>query len=233
MLSQNEVKAFYDQFGAKQDGQGFYEDVATGALLEHGHFDQAQAVFEYGMGTGRFAEKLLSEYLPASCRYFGTDISSTMVELATQHLHCWADRSTLQLSNGAVKLAVQDAQYDRFVCNYVLDLMSRQDAVALVQEAHRILTPGGLLCLVSLTHGKTWLTRGISSAWNALYRIRPKLVGGCRPIESLDYVLPADWEMEYHAKVSACGISSEIDVARRLARQLQAPKDVRRPQAVP
>jgi len=216
MLSQNELRAFYDQFGSKQDSQGFYEDVATNVLLVHGRFNQAQAVFEYGAGTGRFAEKLLSEYLPATCRYYGTDISSTMVELATSRLHRWADRTTLQLSNGAMKLPVQDGRHDRFVSNYVLDLLSGKDTSALMDEAHRILAPNGLLCLVSLTHGKTWFTRGVSSAWNALYRVRPKLVGGCRPIELLDFISEANWETEYHMKVSAFGISSEIVVARRL-----------------
>ena len=216
MLSNDEIKAFYDRFGKKQDTQAFYEDAAANALAVHGLFDQAEAVFEFGVGTGRFAEKLLGGYLTVGCRYTGIDISSTMVELASSRLRRWGDRISVELSNGGTKLPVPDGTFDRFLSSYVLDLLDPQDACTLMDEAHRILTVDGLLCLVSLTPGKTWLSRGVSSAWNTLYKIRPKLVGGCRPIELQTYVLESSWKTEYHATVSAFGITSEVLVARRL-----------------
>lgn len=215
MLTQNEIKIFYDRFGEKQDSQGFYEDIATHALAAHGLFDQAKSVFEYGLGTGRFAEKLLNENLSNTCRYFGIDLSATMVALATNRLTPWADRCDIRVSDSALKLPHQDATFDRFVCNYVLDLLSREETSAIMDEAHRILAPNGLLCLVSLTHGKTWFTRGISHTWQALYRLKPTLVGGCRPIELGDFISEAHWKTEYSTVVAAFGISSEIVVARR------------------
>jgi ubiquinone/menaquinone biosynthesis C-methylase UbiE len=215
MLSQDEIKEFYDRFGKKQDVQGFYEDPATHLLVLHGLFGKAESVFEYGIGTGRFAEQLLDKYLPTSCQYLGVDISSTMVKLATNRLSRWTNRCHIQLSSGAKKLPVEDGAYDRFVSNYVLDLLSSPHTSALINEAHRILAPNGLLCLVSLTHGTAWLSQCISSVWNVLYRVRPKLVGGCRPIELLDFVTKANWEMVYHTVVSAFGIPSEVVVARR------------------
>ncbi len=54
----------YDRIGSLQDSQAFYEDRATGLLLQHGEFSSAESVFEFGCGTGRFALRLLEEYLP-------------------------------------------------------------------------------------------------------------------------------------------------------------------------
>jgi len=215
-MSRAEIKAFYDRFGSKQDSQGFYEDVATGVLLEQGEFNVAQGLCEFGVGTGRLAEKLLGKYLPATCRYWGTDISSTMVELATTRLRRWTDRARVVISDGAMKLPVPDGAYDRFLCAYVLDLLVKEEASALVVEARRVLAPGGLLCVVSLTHGKTLMTRAVSSIWKTIHSLKPMLVGGCRPVELLDFIPEEHWKREFHTKVSAFGISSQILVAQRL-----------------
>ncbi|NCP88411.1 hypothetical protein GW781_00785 [bacterium] len=55
------MKIFYDQLGAKQNHQGYYEDVALEDLLKHTRFDSANAVVEFGCGTGGFAEQLLTD----------------------------------------------------------------------------------------------------------------------------------------------------------------------------
>lgn len=54
---------------------------------------------------------------------------------------------------GNPPLPLDDGQADRFIANYVLDLMSPDDALRWLNEAHRILAPSGLLCLVSITPG--------------------------------------------------------------------------------
>ena len=71
MLTREKVRAFYDRFGALQDRQGFYEDIATRDLVTHANFEQARAVFEFGCGTGRFAADLLSHRLAENSSYMG------------------------------------------------------------------------------------------------------------------------------------------------------------------
>ena len=85
-LSVEEARVFYDRFGAKQDQQLFYEGPALATLVANAGFAEAQSLFEYGCGTGRFAHELLEHYLPEGCRYLGVDISSTMVRLASERL---------------------------------------------------------------------------------------------------------------------------------------------------
>jgi len=80
-------------------------------------------------------------------------------------------------------------------------------------EAHRVLDAGGKLCLVSLTEGITILSRVVSRTWAAIFRLRPSLVGGCRPIRLKPYILSGSWELEYQEVVVAYGVPSEVLVA--------------------
>lgn len=63
MLSRAQVKLFYDRLGARQDWQAFYEDPAAEELIAHAEFEKAKLVFEFGCGTGRFAERILAHHL--------------------------------------------------------------------------------------------------------------------------------------------------------------------------
>lgn len=79
VLSPMRLRTFYDRFGIRQDAQAFYEDAALDDLIAHASFEQAEGVFEFGCGTGRFALRLLKEYLPGSTSYLGIDISRTLI----------------------------------------------------------------------------------------------------------------------------------------------------------
>lgn len=82
-----------------------------------------------------------------------------------------------------------------------------------VVAAHRVLSPGGYLYLVSPTHGRTKGSRLVSWVWSQIYALRPTLVGGCRPIELLTYLSQDDWQIAYNNVVVAFGVPSEIAIA--------------------
>ena len=212
-LTVEEARAFYDGFGARQDRQGFYEDRALEALTRHAVFGVAEAVLEFGCGTGRFAGRLMSGSLPAEARYLGLDVSPTMVGLARDRLRRWPGRAEVVLADGSNTLPVPDVSFDRFVSSYVFDLLGEEDIRAVLEDAHRVLSVGGRLCLVSLTYGEGLLPVLVSSAWERIHRLRPVLVGGCRPIR-LSRFLPVNrWEVLHREVVVSFGISSEVLVA--------------------
>ena len=215
MMTREEIRLFYDRFGTRQDRQGFYEDAATRDLVAHAGFEEARAVFEFGCGTGRFAAGLLVHQLPKGAAYTGCDVSSTMIDLARRRLMPFGKRVHVQLTDGSVRLDRPDTAFDRFVSNYVLDLLPEEDIALLMQEAYRVLTPDGRLCLVSLTHGTTSISRFVSRVWTRVHGWRPNWVGGCRPIELQDFVQDRLWQVEYRNVVVARGIPSEILVARK------------------
>lgn len=214
-LTTGEARTFYDRFGARQDRQAFYEDPALDLLNAHSDFEHAHSIFEFGCGTGRLAARLLTTTLPDNCHYLGVDISTTMVVLARERLRPWAKRAEIVRSEGVIPPQCAADAYDRFVSTYVLDLMSEEAIAAVLAGAGRLLRRGGLLCLVSLTHGHSLLTKFVSAAWGAVHRFNPKLVGGCRPIELLDFLGENRWRVRHHQVVSAWGLTSEVLIASR------------------
>jgi len=216
MLSHQESKRFYDWFGSKQDWQRFYEDPAVSNMLTHAAFESAEAVFEFGCGTGRLARRLLEELLPPSATYQGIDVSETMVSLAQRALAPFGERAQVQLSSGEVYLEIDDASMDRFLSTYVLDLLSEEDILALLEEASRILVPGGLLCLTGLTKGATPLAAVIERAWVGLHHVRPQWLGGCRPISLPRFLEDRELSIEHHTQITSLALTSEVVIARKV-----------------
>lgn len=190
-----------------------YERRAVAELLVHADFEHANAVFELGYGTGALAARLLDRHLPAGSRYVGVDVSPKMHELASRRLRGHRGRVELQLSDGSLQFGFEDASFDRFVASYVLDLLKDQDIDLALWEAQRLLSPGGLLCLTSLTFGATVAARGVTGLWQALSSLRPELVGGCRPIRLADRLRAELWTIRHDRVVTTFGISSEVLVA--------------------
>ncbi|MGE5173918.1 MAG: methyltransferase domain-containing protein [Betaproteobacteria bacterium] len=212
----DEAKQFYDRFGAKQDWQSFYENPAIDELITHAGFEHAHAVFELGFGTGRLAQRLLSRHLPQDASYTGVDISTTMARLARERLRTWQERATVKVLDGTRGMDFPGQSFDRFVSVYVLDLLSPENILRVLTDARRMLVPGGRICLVSLTRGTTAWCRLVTRTWEFVYRRNPRLVGGCRPVELLEYLGPELWRTEHRNVVCTYGISSEIVVASRL-----------------
>jgi SAM-dependent methyltransferase len=215
VLTHEQAQAFYDWMGKKQDWQAFYEAKATHVLITHASFEAAQAIFEFGCGTGALAERLLTSHLSPSARYVAVDSSTTMVRLAKARLACFGPRVEVQQTDGSLQFDAASGSYDRFVSAYVADLLSTSVIAVLLSEAHRLLLPEGRLCLVGLTHGTNWLSRLVTGVWARVYRLAPRLVGGCRPLELHALLLAHPFHLEYAKKVTAFGIPSEIIVAKR------------------
>jgi len=168
-------------------------------------------VFELGCGTGRLAEKLFDHHLPADAMYVGVDISETMADLSRTRLQRFHGRAQVLLVDGSRPLPGSDGTFDRFVSTYVFDLLSPEDSAVMLEGARRLLGPDGLLCVVSLAHGRTRATRLISSAWAAIWSRVPVAVGGCRPIDLCQ--LLQGWRIEHRALISAWGLTSEVVIA--------------------
>ena len=205
-----QARAVYDRIGRAQDWQ-FYENRAVARLLTDFAPQTAHAVFEFGCGTARLAVRML-ELLPPTASYLGVDVSPVMVALATNRLAGWGDRAQVRLVDGSMPLPADSNSTDRIVCTYIFDLLDDTDAAAVLDEFERILTPDGLLCLVSLRAGLTRFERLVSGLWTMLWRRAPQLLGGCRPMR-LDQVLGQRWALRHQHVVHSWGLVSEVVVA--------------------
>jgi ubiquinone/menaquinone biosynthesis C-methylase UbiE len=214
-LTSEQARRVYDRIGRAQDWQRFYEDAATPELVAHAGFDTAHAVVELGCGTGRFAAALLARHLPPEATYLGVDLSPRMVALASERLAPWRDRAAVSLVDGDAVMPVSDGAADRFVANYVFDLLGPDDTRAALAGARRVLAPDGLLCTAGITHGDAGVARFVSRAWTDVWTRLPSLVGGCRPIKVVDALDPEHWEVRHRRTVVAWGVTSEVVIAER------------------
>lgn len=214
MLTHEQATCFYNRLGAKQDWQGFFETPATRGLIAHSAFESAQAVVEFGCGTGAFAERVLTHHLPQEATYLAVDSSPTMVRLAQSRLTRFGERVRVRQTDGSLQLGERTLSCDRFVSNYVLDLLSPTDIAQLLEEARRLLAANGALCLVGLTGGSTPLSRLVSWIWMQLYGLNPQLVGGCRLIDLRTCVSATGFQIDYTQVVARFGVSSQVLVAR-------------------
>jgi ubiquinone/menaquinone biosynthesis C-methylase UbiE len=215
IFSKEDSRKFYDEFGDKQDKQAFYEDPAIDELITHANFGDATSVVEFGCGTGRFAEILLTSHLPAQATYRAFDISSTMVELTEQKIRPFQERAEVAWIDGNPSLPLPDGFADRFVSNFVLDILSESDIDQAIAEGKRVLQKDGLLCLISITQGTNLFSKIVMTLWHWAFLIRPALVGGCRPIELHNSIHISDWDLLRQQNVVASGVSADVIVARK------------------
>jgi ubiquinone/menaquinone biosynthesis C-methylase UbiE len=216
-LTPDEARAHYDRNAGKQDGQGWYEDDAFDRLIALGNFARAQAVVEAGCGTGRFAERLLRDHLPEHARYTGIDISPAMLARAASRLKPFEVRVTLKPGDVTLGLTEPRGSADRAVATYLFDLLSPAHSRHLLDEMHRVLRPGGLVCLASLTpetnEGDTTI---LTQLWSLVQRVWPWIVGGCRPVRLAPMLDREKWEIVARETVSPRGLTSEVVVARKV-----------------
>lgn len=223
LLTREEAKVFYDRLGARQDSQGFYEDPAVELLLAQANFNVAHHVFEFGCGTGRFAETLLEHHLPLSATYRGADLSETMAKLARERIDSYAERAVIVQTDGTPTIDASDGSVDRVISNYVLDLLPNDEIAAFLDEARRVLTWDGRLCLIALTRNSDGLwSRCMASMWSMVNRVRPVLLGGCRPLNLLDFLPQTEWEILYNHVIAPYGIASEVVVATPKQRRVES-----------
>lgn len=214
VLNPTSAQAYYDRFGKKQDSQSFYEDPALDDLVAHASFEDTRYVFEFGCGTGKFAARLLEKHLSSSARYFGFDLSPVMIDLAKRRIAAYGERAQVILSDGAVRFPLSDHSVDRIVSSYVLDLLSEADIERFFSESHRVLTPGGEVCIASLTRGVSVASRIVSTLWTSVFRLNPALVGGCRPIQVDAFVNRQEWQVVHRRVVTPLGVPSEVLILR-------------------
>jgi hypothetical protein len=117
--------------------------------------------------------------------------------------------------DGDATIPAADGAADRFVANYVFDLLDLEHTRAALSEARRVLAPGGVLCTAGLTFGEGGIARFVSRAWTGVWTRRPELVGGCRPVRLVDALDPAGWDVRHRGTVAAWGVTSEILIATR------------------
>lgn len=204
-LPKEAVRDFYDRLGAGHDAGERYERAAKARALAGLAPAPGQWVLNVGAGTGKEQRQLETAVASAGGHSVGVDLSRTMLNLTRERvpaaLLCEADAYRLPFGNG---------RFHRLLCTYVLDLMPLADIPAVLAEFRRVLRPGGLMALVSLSSGVDWPSKLLMGLWRAAYTLSPVALGGCRPLHLQPLVQRAGFTIRKRTVVVQWGMPSEV-----------------------
>lgn len=192
-LDATQVRRIYDRLGRRYDLLRPAEETPKRAALALLAVRPGERVLEVGVGTGRVLVQLARAAAEgASPLVNGLDLSPTMINLANEQARAAGLAHAVELRVGDARaLPYGDASFDAAFSSYVLDLLPAVEIARALGELRRVLRPGGRLALVALAPGTGLGAHLFTSAYSALYRVKPAWLAGCRPIELEPLVLDA------------------------------------------
>jgi ubiquinone/menaquinone biosynthesis C-methylase UbiE len=211
-LTKDDVRSLYERIAPLYDiWAALTESRARHRCIELADIRDGEDILEVAVGTGlTFADILRKN---PSGRTEGVDLTAGMLRRA--------ETRAQRLGRGRFHLAVGDAydlrfpdrSFDLLINNYMFDLLPEKDFGRVLAEFLRVLRPGGRMVLVNMAQGERLRHR----VYNALYQIRPQIMGGCRGVVLLPHVEAAGFVGVQRDYVAQLGFSSEILRATRPA----------------
>ena len=213
-LTPEQARRFYDRIGRGQDARPLSERRALDALAAQGDFGRAAAVLEFGCGTGGSPPGCCASDSRTTPPTSGSTSARTWSSSRERPLAPWAGRARVELTDGASAARpgrVRGPRREHLRARPAQP--GRRDAF--VAEARRVLRPGGLLALASLSSGPHGRRRASSPAsGRRVWSLNPALLGGCRPLRLGGLLDPDEWVVLASFPVTDWFLSSDVLVAR-------------------
>lgn len=201
-ISRSEARKIYNRPGADLDRAARFEGRAKALALNLLAVSPGQQVLHVGVGTG-VEHVALQRATGAHGLVVGYDLARGMLQLTRQR----AD--TPFCEGDAAYLPFASSQFDRLFSAYMLDLIPLAEIPLVLAEFRRVLRPGGRLVLVSLTEGADLSSRLFVAIWKLVYRLDPRRLGGCRPLQLAGMLEGTGFAVERHLVVQR-GFPSEV-----------------------
>jgi len=204
-LTKPQVIAVYCRLARRYDRwAGLTESHARRRCLDAAGISNGETVLEVAVGTGIMFVEILK--LNPDGVTEGVDITREMLVEAERKAAAMG-ASGYRLSQGdAYELQYPDCRFDVLVNNFMFDLLPEPDFATVLGEFRRVLRPGGRLVVANMTRPRHW-HQGL---WELLYRLSPRLMGGCRGVELLPYVEAAGFQQTRREFVSQLTFPCEV-----------------------
>lgn len=216
-LPANKLPALFNRLVGALRLMNFFDRAVIEEVLGLPELRSAKSIVEVGSGTGAVAGQVLR--LSPECRYVATEASERMARATAQRLAPFNDRALTALVDPSPLQPLADHVADFVLSMFVVDIMSLRGVQAFVEEAHRVLAPGGTLCVVVMWPGAASPSTRI---WEFLYRVAPALTGGSRPIDILPFLSAPAWTGTRVRRVSRWGLESGIVTTHPVDRRYSA-----------
>lgn len=180
------------------------ETRARARCLELANVQDGESILEVAVGTGLVFEELLRRNPNGHIE--GIDLTDAMLDRARHKASRIGHRSYRLQEGDARALPFEDKRFDLVVNNYMFDLLPEAEHQHVAAELLRVLRPGGRLTLVNMT--KPW--RFPQGAYELLYRVNPRWMGGCRGVELKETLNEVGFVDLHHERLSQLAFPSEI-----------------------
>ena len=178
--------AFYDGLAAQ------HQAAAKLAALDLLARRPRERFLEAGAGTGWAFSRLVTS--SGIDNAVALDAAEGMLAVARQRLQTEAS-----LNHGPFLLAdlrampFLDSTFDCLLSSYTFEVLPTRDITCALEEAWRVLRPGGRLVCVNLTEGSAE-DAAITDYWKERFKSDPESFGGARPLQLAPAFEHAGWD---------------------------------------
>ncbi len=204
-LDKEDVVDVYSQTAPVYDLWGsLTETKARKKALILANIQNGESILEVAIGTGLTFREIIRAN-PGG-QNIGIDLTPAMLDKARSRV-AKSRANNYQISVGdAYDLKFTDHQFDLLMNNYMFDLLPEKDFIPVLKEFKRVLKPHGRIVLVNMTKGEHFYQR----FWEAVYRINPRWLGGCRGVFLSQAMQTVGFKNIYRETTSQMGFQSEI-----------------------
>jgi len=171
--------------------------------------EDGDKILEVGFGTGD-ALVQMAERVGADGKIVGVDISPRMHEIARKKLRARGLEKRVELfcEDGA-GFEYQNSYFTGvFIC-FTLELFTREDMRRIIGNCRQLLKPGGRICLVTISRGRT----GPALKFYEKLHMSMPAVFDCRPIYPHELLLEGGFAITASEEMSMWGLPVEIVLA--------------------
>jgi ubiquinone/menaquinone biosynthesis C-methylase UbiE len=209
-VSQAEIAGIYNSLANVYDIWGnLTESKARNRALELAEIKNGQRVLEVAVGTGLAFFEIVKRNPDGT--NIGIDISAGMLKKAGKRLSPLSGAHYALKKASAFALDSEDAQCDVLMNNYMFDLISFDRMDAILMEFKRVLKKDGKLVLVNMTLGEKFG----SGIYDRIYRVSPRLMGGCRGIRLSEKLKEHGFHIKRREYYQQCLLPSEVILAHK------------------
>ena len=211
-ISQGKIASVYDKLSGIYDIWGkLTESHARSRAIELASITDGDNILEVAVGTGLAFYEIVKRNPHGN--NIGVDLSKGMLE-KTKHRMKKMPGANYRLTIGtAFDLPAESESVDLLVNNYMFDLIPFADMDKVLLEFQRVLKAGAKLILVNMTVGETLGSR----LYEFIYRVSPKIMGGCRGVKLAEKLKQRGFTVETRETYQQLLFPSEVILARKQA----------------
>jgi ubiquinone/menaquinone biosynthesis C-methylase UbiE len=203
-VDQRDIPGLYDRLSRIYDlWAALTESRARRRALQRAAPVDGESILEIAVGTGQQFVQLVGANTHGTTR--GVDLSPQMLARARTRIAQLPGTAQLEVAD-AHTLPFPDRTFDLVLVSYLFDLLPESDFSAIIAEIRRVLRDNGRVIVVNMTIGE----KRRDNLYRWIYRLSPKLLGGCRGVRLTPYLVACGFRVVQRDYVTQLGFPSEI-----------------------